>query len=140
MISSEKNSILIVDDEVSNIAVLSRLLSPEYTVYAAKNGMLALNMARKHLPDVILLDIVMPDMDGYAVLSELKSMPETREIPVIFITGLDSNNDEERGLALDAADYISKPFSKIIVKLRVYNQIKFVNAMRTIAQLKNSNK
>ena len=137
LMEKNKNSILIVDDEAPNIAVLNRLLSDDYLVFAAKDGKTALKMAKKHLPDLILLDIIMPDMNGYVVLSELKSMDETREIPVIFITGLYSSKDEEKALALDAADYISKPFSDIIVKLRVRNQIKIINSMRTIESLKD---
>ena len=132
----KQNSILVVDDEAPNIAVLNRLLGSEYVMYAAKDGKTALSMAKKHLPDLILLDIVMPDMNGYAVLSELKAITETKEIPVIFITGLYSSKDEEKALALDAADYISKPFSDVIVKLRVRNQIKIVNSMRTIEHLR----
>ena len=138
MDDAQKNSILIVDDEAPNIAVLGRLLGGDYTIYAAKDGRTAIAMARKHVPDIILLDIIMPEMDGYAVISQLKAISETKEIPVIFISGLSSGEDEEKGLALDAADYISKPFRNSIVKLRVRNQIKIVNAMRTIEHLSNT--
>jgi len=131
----DRNSILIVDDEGPNIAVLGRLLGDEYTVYAAIDGPTSLNMAKKHRPDLILLDIIMPEMNGYAVLSKLKAMPETKEIPVIFITGLSGKQDEKKGLALDAADYIAKPFNEVTVKLRVRNQIQIVNAKRTIEHL-----
>jgi len=133
-----QNSILIVDDEATNIAVLARVLGDEYTIYAAKDGASAISMAKKHLPDLILLDVIMPDMDGYAVLSTLKKANETKGIPVVFITGLVSSKDEERALALDAADYISKPFSDVVVKLRVRNQIKIINARRTIERLYDS--
>ena len=131
-----KNSILIVDDTASNIAALSNLLGNAYTIYAAKNGPTAINIATKHLPDLILLDILMPEMNGYAVLAELKATRETQNIPVIIITGLDSDQDEARGLALDAADYISKPFNGTSVKLRIRNQLKIVNALREIEYLK----
>ena len=136
--ATQKNSILIVDDEASNIAVLNRLLGQDYTIYAAKDGQTALDMAKKHLPDIILLDIIMPDMNGYAMISQLKALKETKDIPVMFITGLNSTEDEEKGLGLDAADYICKPFRNSIVKLRVRNQIKIVNAMRTIERLSNT--
>ena len=119
----KKNSVLIVDDEKANIITLTHILSPEYTIYASKNGHDAIELANKHLPDVILLDIIMPEMDGYEVLSLLKSKKETREIPVIFITGLAAAEDEEKGLGLGAADYIPKPLKPAIVKLRVHNQI-----------------
>ena len=127
MEKTKKNSVLIVDDENSNIMALSHILSPSYTVYAVKNGQKAVEAARKYLPDVILLDIVMPDMDGYAVIGALKASDETRNIPVIFITGLNNPGDEEKGLSLGAADYISKPFVPAVVKLRVQNQIKIIN-------------
>ncbi|MCL2232273.1 MAG: diguanylate cyclase [Treponema sp.] len=136
--NTKKNSILIVDDEAPNIAVLNRLLGSDYTIYAAKDGQTALEMAKKHLPDIILLDIIMPEMNGYTMISHLKEQKETKDIPVIFITGLNSSEDEEKGLGLDAADYICKPFTNSIVKLRVRNQIKIVNAMRTIERLSNT--
>jgi len=129
------NSILIVDDEKANLMVLTHLLSREYVIYTAKDGQDAIGKAGKLLPDLILLDIVMPGMDGYEVLATLKNSEETRHIPVIFITGLDSGEDEEKGLILKAADYISKPFRAAIVKLRIRNQIQIVNQMRTIERL-----
>ena len=130
-----KNSLLIVDDEKSNLKVLTHILSPEYTVYTAKNGADAIEKAKEFLPDVILLDIIMPEMDGYDVLRTLKKIDETKEIPVIFITGLNSAEDEEKGLAFEAVDYICKPFSAAIVKLRVRNQVQIVNQIRTIERL-----
>ena len=135
MDETKKNSILIVDDEKTNLMVLTHLLSQEYAIYTAKDGHDAISKAGKLLPDIILLDIVMPEMDGYEVLAALKSSEETRNIPVIFITGLDSSEDEEKGLVLKAADYISKPFRAAIVKLRVGNQIQIVNQLRTIERL-----
>ena len=135
MEEGKKNSVLIVDDENSNILALTHILSPDYTVYAAKSGQKALEAAPKYMPDVILLDILMPDMDGFSVIAELKNADKTRDIPVIFISGLDLDKDEERGLALGAADYISKPFSPAIVKLRVRNQIKMLNQYRIIEQI-----
>ncbi|MCL2191999.1 MAG: diguanylate cyclase [Treponema sp.] len=131
----QKNSILVVDDEVSNLQVLAHILGSAYTIYTAKNGACALEIAKKYMPDIILLDIIMPDMDGYQVLTELKNMEATEKIPVIFITGLSSTEDETKGLSLNAADYISKPFSPTIVKLRVRNQVKIVNQLRTIEHL-----
>ena len=131
MIKAQKYNILIVDDENLNIMNLTHILSPDYTVYAAKNGKNAIASARKYLPDLILLDIIMPDMDGYDVISELKAFEETRNIPVIFVTGLNESGDEEKGLALGAADYLVKPFSPALVKLRVSNQIKLIEQFRT---------
>ena len=128
----KKNSILIVDDDNSNVTALASILNSDYTIYAAKNGRGAVKAAEKHLPDVILLDIVMPEMDGYAVIEALKAFDKTKDIPVIFVTALGSTGDEAWGLSLGAADYITKPFSSGIVKLRVRNQIKILEQMRTI--------
>jgi diguanylate cyclase (GGDEF)-like protein len=135
MINADNNKVLIVDDEKANIIALTHILSPEYTVYAAKNGKDAVEVAKEHLPDVILLDIVMPEMDGYEVLSILKNEEETREIPVIFVTGLSGSEDEEKGLRLGAADYISKPFRPAVVRLRVLNQIQMLNQINMIRHL-----
>jgi len=128
-------SVLIVDDQETNITLLTKILGPEYTIYSAENGIDAIEAAEKHLPSVILLDILMFDMDGYAVISELKSSPKTKDIPVIFITSLDSDTDEEKGLSLGAADYITKPFSAAIVKLRIKNQIEMHDQLYTIEKL-----
>jgi len=129
-----KNVVLIIDDETANIIILTNILSPEYDVYAAKNGMDALMLAKEHLPDVILLDILMPEMDGYEVIATLKEMEKTQHIPVIFITGLNNPEAEKKGLALGAADYIPKPFNPDIVKLRVQIQIKLVNHIRALEE------
>jgi diguanylate cyclase (GGDEF)-like protein len=131
----DKNTILVVDDEKANIMTLTHILSDDYTIYAANNGKYAIELAKKHLPDIILLDIIMPDLDGYEVLSILKDTYETKNIPVIFITGLSSSEDEERGLSLGAEDYISKPFSPAIVKLRVRKLIQLQNQIAIIKQL-----
>ncbi|MDR3000750.1 MAG: diguanylate cyclase [Fibromonadaceae bacterium] len=133
--NKKEHSVLIVDDEGSNIMALTHILGSEYVIYAASNGTQAIKAVGKHLPDVILLDIIMPDMDGYDVISELKISDVTRNIPVIFITGLSNVGDEEKGLALGAADYIAKPFSPAIVKLRVKNQIKMLEQFRVIERL-----
>jgi len=130
-----KNSILIVDDEKANLMYLSSILSPDYSVYVTKLGEDAINKATELSPDLILLDILMPEMDGYEVLTKLKSSEATWNIPVIFVTGLSSIEDEAKGLSLGTADYITRPFSDAIVKLRVGNQIRIVNQMRTIEQL-----
>jgi diguanylate cyclase (GGDEF)-like protein len=130
-----KNSLLIVDDEKMNLKVLTHILGGDYIIYTATNGASAIARAREYKPDLILLDILMPEMDGYETLSILKKDEITQNIPVIFITGLNSIEDEEKGLSLDTVDYISKPFGAMIVKLRVRNQIKIVNQFRTIQHL-----
>jgi len=121
-----RHSILIIDDQKINITELSMTLRPEYKIFAAGNGRDALVAAENCLPDVILLDIQMADMDGYQVISALKNSEKTKDIPVIFITGFADVASEEKGLAMGAADYIRKPFSSAIVKLRVKNQIDII--------------
>jgi putative two-component system response regulator len=103
---TKKNSILIVDDSALNIAALTHILRGDYQLYVEKDGYACIESARKHTPDLILLDIIMPGMNGFEVITELKHNTLTRDIPVIFITGLDNTQDEERGFLLGAADYI----------------------------------
>jgi putative two-component system response regulator len=134
MNDEKKNSILIVDDERSNISVLRNILKSDYTVYAATDGPGAIEAAERFIPDVILLDIVMPDMDGYDVLYALKESKKTANIPVIFITGLDNTEAEEKGLAMGAVDYIPKPFKPAIVSLRVSNMVKLINHTRELME------
>jgi len=136
MDDSKENSVLIIDDDKANIIVLTQIiLSLGYNVYVSKDGRDAVEAAVKCSPDVILLDIIMPNMDGYEVLAHLKNTEETRSIPVIFITGLGRNEDEEKGLLLGASDYISKPFSPTVVKLRIQNQIQIINQMDMVRNL-----
>ncbi|MCL2018805.1 MAG: response regulator [Oscillospiraceae bacterium] len=130
MLQPVKNSVLVIDDQVLSDKMLTNILSPEYIVYTANNGKDGIESAEKYLPDVILLDIVMPEMDGYEVIQRLKNSEKTRNIPIIFLTGLSNFIEEEKGFALGAADYISKPFSAAIVKLRVQNQLKILKQQR----------
>ena len=114
--------ILIVDDQTSNIKLLAAILGDDYRVRVATNGLDALKLAEgTPQPDLILLDIMMPDMDGYEVCRRLKGNASTQNIPVIFITALSSESDEEKGLNLGAVDYIAKPLSAPIVRARVRN-------------------
>jgi len=120
----KKYSVLIVDDESLNIRALTHILNPDYTLYAEKSGQGAIEATEKFLPNVILLDIIMPGMDGYDVIRALKSSERTKDIPVILVSGLCDADAKEKGGSLGAADYIAKPFSPEIVKLKVENQIK----------------
>lgn len=116
--------LLLVDDSRSNLAVLNSLLGSEYHTRVAVEGAGALALARAEpLPDLILLDVMMPEMDGFEVCRRLKSDPVTAGIPVIFLTALTSVEDEERGFALGAVDYITKPISPPIVAARVRNHL-----------------
>ena len=132
---AKKNVLLIIDDENTNLKFLAHILGSEYTLLTAINGSSGIEKAKEYKPDLILLDILMPGMDGYQTLAEIKKIEEIKKIPVIFITGLDSDEDEEKGLSLDAADYIIKPFKPAIVRLRVRNQMQIVNQLRTIERL-----
>ena len=134
MISDDKK-ILVVDDEKMNIIALAQFLKPQYELIVAVDGASALEAAEKHLPDIILLDIVMPDMSGYDVLVRLKNSAATMNIPVIFLTGLSNAGDEEKGLSLGAVDYITKPFNQSVVKARIKTQLKMVDYIRTIEKL-----
>ena len=122
----KKNSILIVDDDTSNLLELTSILKADYKIHAVRNGLSALENANEYLPDLILLDVIMPDMNGFEVLTELKKSEKTKSIPVIFITGLSGNESE--GLALGAVDYIHKPFNIDDVKQKVNQQFEILNS------------
>jgi len=123
------STILIVDDVPDNLLVLGSLLQPSYNVLAAPSGPRALEiLAGESLPDLVLLDIMMPEMDGYEVLARIQDNPRTCDIPVIFLTALDSPGDEERGLEQGAADYITKPLQPAVVLARVRNQLELKRA------------
>jgi len=122
-----KNTILIVDDEISNLRILAHILSPSYTIFTSNDGATAIKMATEFQPDLILLDIIMPGMDGYEVLSALKASDKTRKIPTIIITGLDINEDKIKKMLLAASDCISKPFNSDIVKSKVRAQLQIIN-------------
>ncbi len=126
---SSSQTILIVDDVPENLTVLGELLQPHYRVRVANSGARALQVAASApKPDLILLDVMMPGMDGYAVLSRLRDNPDTANIPVIFVTAMDTTEDEVRGLDLGAADYITKPVRPAIVLTRVRAQLELKQA------------
>ena len=117
--------ILIVDDTPSNIRVLKNILRDQYLINVAISGPEALKLAASdNRPDLILLDIMMPGMDGYEVIKRLKSYSATKEIPVLFVTAKGEEKDEAFGLSLGAVDYITKPVSPAIVKARVDNHMR----------------
>lgn len=117
--SDDRARILIVDDERININILNTLLKTDYKIMSATNGEQAIKAAVTGQPDLILLDILMPGMDGYQACHKLKSDPATRTIPIIFISAMSDAEDETMGFALGAVDYIPKPFSNAVVKARV---------------------
>jgi len=114
---------MVVDDTEANIDILLETLAAEYKVLVATDGESALEDIKKNPPDLILLDIMMPGIDGYEVCQKLKEMEITRNIPVIFLTALKEEGDEARGLGLGAVDYITKPFNPELVKARVRNHL-----------------
>lgn len=128
-----KPTVLVVDDEPLNVAVLSELLVPEYRVLGARSGGIALELLETETPELVLLDVMMPDMDGYAVLRALRSRVRTSSLPVIFITALGADTDEERGLSMGACDYIVKPIKPAVVLARVRTHIELKTARDRLA-------
>ncbi len=121
---TRKQTILVVDDAPANIEVLSEVLvSEDYEVLFATDGHEALNIAFGEIPDLIMLDIMMPGMDGYDVCVRLKADPVTRGIPIIFVTAMDHEVDETKGLNIGAIDYLTKPIRPPIVRARVRNHL-----------------
>ena len=125
---SDKPAILVVDDETINIELLADLLEDDYDVSFATGGEQALALAASDRPDLILLDVLMPGMDGYDVCARLKQDVTTAGIPVIFITALGDTEAETRGLDLGAVDYVTKPISPAIVRARIRNHIEVKRA------------
>lgn len=121
-----EQKILIVDDEKANRKVLKELLQDQATIIFAKNGEQAIELAKKHVPDLMLLDVIMPDKSGFEVIEEIKNDPVTMAVSVIFITGLANDDDEERGFDLGGCDYIYKPFKANIVIARVLMHLELI--------------
>jgi len=115
--------VLVVDDEAANIRVLAEALGDGFEICFAQGGARALQIAAEQLPDLILLDVVMPELDGFEVLRRLKADPRTQHTPVIFVTAMDEIADEQRGFALGAVDYITKPVSPPRVRARARTHI-----------------
>src|SRR4051812_43720593 len=127
-------TVLVVDDVPENLTVLGELLVRDYTVRAANSGAAALKLAAlQPRPDLILLDLMMPGMDGYEVMNRLRADPVTRDIPVICVTALNATEDEERGLSMGAVDYITKPLRPPVVLARVRTQMELKLARDRLA-------
>jgi len=124
MTAQEKKVLLLVDDTPANIQIMNAILKDHYRIRIATNGAKALDLAGSEpVPDLILLDVMMPGMNGFEVCTRLKADPATREIPVIFVTGQTEVEDETRGFELGGVDYIHKPFSQAVVKARVQTHL-----------------
>ena len=128
----QRQKILIVDDAETNLMILSNLLAEEGEIISATDGVQAIALAESDLPDLILLDVSMPGMDGYEVCRRLKSDIRTRDIPIVFVTGRTEDNDQEKGLSLGAIDYILKPYSPLIVLARIRNHLALQKAHRDL--------
>ncbi|MBF0462831.1 MAG: response regulator [Magnetococcales bacterium] len=131
----EKPKILIVDDAPGNIHLLIAILAADYEIAVATDGQNALQATAECKPDLILLDIEMPELDGYAVCARLKADPVTQEIPILFLTARDSGQDEAKGLLLGAIDYITKPFNPTVVTARVKNQVELKRRRDAMEQM-----
>ncbi|MGL6343929.1 MAG: hybrid sensor histidine kinase/response regulator [Waterburya sp.] len=137
MVAQELNNILVVDDTPQNLHLLVDILTKyDYKVRPVPNGKLAISAAEINPPDLILLDIMMPDLDGYQVCKQLKSNPSTREIPIIFISAINEPVDKVKAFAIGGADYITKPFQMHEVLIRVKHQISMVNLKKQL-KIKN---
>src|SRR5260370_32456983 len=132
--ATPQKTILVVDDTPINLGVISGALKDMYKTKVATNGEKALAIASgEEKPDLILLDVMMPAMDGYEVCRRLKANPETKDIPVIFLTGQTGAEDETKGFEVGAVDYIHKPFSEPVVKARVHTHLTLREAHEQIA-------
>lgn len=118
-----KPVILAVDDTPENLDTVKSILVPNYVVKAAINGMVALKIAGRQPPDLILLDIMMPGMDGYEVCRQLKSDDSTAQIPVIFLSGEQDSSSKSKGLELGAVDFVTKPIDPVILKASIREQL-----------------
>jgi putative two-component system response regulator len=125
--SEERANVLVIDDTPGNLSLLNQLLRTHYRVKLANSGARGLELAALSPPDLVLLDIMMPEMDGYEVFQRLKADPATRRIPVIFLTAKSGSDDEERGLAMGAVDFIHKPIAPSVVLARVRTHLQIRN-------------
>ncbi|XPV75814.1 MAG: HD domain-containing phosphohydrolase [Desulfovibrio sp.] len=121
-----KQKILVVDDLPQNLQLMRQVLSDQYQLSFATDGKLALAAAEKHMPDLILMDVMMPNMDGYEACRELKKRPDLQHIPVVFVTAMGEEEDEKNGFDAGGVDYITKPIKAPIVKRRVQTHLSLV--------------
>jgi diguanylate cyclase (GGDEF)-like protein len=135
MTPAEPQKVLIADDDALNRGVLCELLQPEYAVLLAKDGTQALERAGRHLPDLILLDVLMPDLNGFDVLRRLRATPLLEHVAIIFVSSLNRPEDEAAGLKAGASDYIAKPFNATVVLARVALHLQLVRQRRLLEHL-----
>lgn len=134
--SNSKPTVLIVDDEPVNLKILNEILKQDYHIKVATGGQQAIKQAQlQPLPEMILLDILMPGMDGFQVCSQLKNISNTIDIPIIFITASDNEEDESRGFAAGAVDFISKPIRPSVVKARIKNHLLLLRQKKELERM-----
>jgi len=133
-----RNSVLIIDDDIVNLRALVEILSEEYTVYAERDGRKCLEAAARIKPDLILMDVLMPGMGGFELIKALKSDEQTKNIPIIFVTGLTNADDEVAGFDLGAVDYIVKPYSEHVVRKCVNHQMRIINLLYEVQRLETT--
>jgi diguanylate cyclase (GGDEF)-like protein len=131
----ERATILIVDDEISNIEIMNEALGDNYEICFATSGEQALALVHQTMPDLVLLDVVMPGIQGFEVCQRLKADPVLADIPVIFTTGLGDTADEVRGLSLGAIDYVTKPIEPVILRNRVKNHVELKRLRDHLAEM-----
>ena len=122
---NNRPTVLIVDDDQASLKAVSSALEGDYNVLTALNGFEAVSLVKEHLPDLILLDVMMPDMDGFAACKIIRSDIAMEDIPIIFLTALDTFDGELEGLELRGTDYLAKPINYSLLKLRIRNHIEF---------------
>ncbi|MEA0964405.1 HD-GYP domain-containing protein [Xanthomonas campestris] len=130
--------LLCVDDESSNLATLRQLLRDDYPLVFAKSGGEALDAVARHAPALILLDVELPDMDGYAVARTLKQDPDSTAIPILFVTSRSTEHDERTGLEAGAADYVSRPYSAALLKARIATHLTLAENARLAQQYRDA--
>jgi len=129
-----RSTILVVDDDPLNVKLLMNILEADYELLFALNGKKTIELAKEQQPDLILLDAIMPEQNGYQTCKLLKKDPITEEIPIIFISSLSDDDDEAAGLKCGAIDYITKPINTVIVKNRIFNHLELKHARDLLKQ------
>jgi PleD family two-component response regulator len=134
--NDNKQTILVVDDDTANIEIMARILGGDYRVLAATKSSAAVDIATRNRPDLILLDVMMPDMDGYSLCRELKLLPETAGIPVIFVTAMGEEEYEATGFESGGVDYITKPVKPFVLLARVRTHIELRARIEEVLKLR----
>lgn len=133
--SVDKIKILVVDDQPVNIQIIHQMLNADYQIFMATSGAQAISLCQSNPPDLILLDVVMPELDGVATCRLLKQQPELAQIPVIFVTGMQSQEEEVVCWEAGGADFVLKPVNAVTLKHRVKTQVKLLQQARLLQQL-----